>query len=176
VAGALVWSSDEFGLGVNAVSEKREDVTTICQVVVDLRQVAGLRLKMRVEGQDDTQDQEILGRRRGNDSRRHFCTAEEAAARPAGIVDADNTRISCSISAGHCHRKIGAPDQPAAGPVVVPGGPHFPVLDPTILQRGSTLQPAFGTLPGFPVVPEVRPVAARMRRTTTWPSLSLLRT
>jgi hypothetical protein len=33
VAGALVWSSDEFGLGVNAVSEKREDVTTICQVV-----------------------------------------------------------------------------------------------------------------------------------------------
>ncbi len=60
MAGALVWSSDEFGLGVNAVSEKREDVTTICEVVVHLRQVAGLRLKMRVEGQDDTQDQEIL--------------------------------------------------------------------------------------------------------------------
>jgi hypothetical protein len=33
VAGALVRSSDEFGLGVNAVSEKREDVTTIRQAV-----------------------------------------------------------------------------------------------------------------------------------------------
>jgi hypothetical protein len=33
VAGALVWSSDEFGLGVNAVSEKPEDVTAICKVV-----------------------------------------------------------------------------------------------------------------------------------------------
>ena len=85
VAGALVWRSDEFGLSVNAVSEKREDVTTICQVVVHLRQVAGLRLKMRVEGQDDTQDQEILGRCQGNDSWRHFCTAGEAAARPAGM-------------------------------------------------------------------------------------------
>ena len=39
VAGALVWSSDELGLCVNAVSQKREDVTTICQVVVHLRQI-----------------------------------------------------------------------------------------------------------------------------------------
>ena len=55
VAGALVWSSDEFGLGVNAVSERLEDVTTICQAVGErhfeglnkIKRQGGLGLELR---------------------------------------------------------------------------------------------------------------------------------
>ncbi len=49
VAGALVRSSDEFGLGVNAVSEKREDVATICQVVGE-RHFEGLNKDQKAKG------------------------------------------------------------------------------------------------------------------------------
>jgi hypothetical protein len=55
VAGAVVRSSDEFGLGVNAVSEKREVVTTICRAVGDghfeglnkIKRQGGLGLELR---------------------------------------------------------------------------------------------------------------------------------
>jgi hypothetical protein len=49
--------------------------------------VSLLRLKVRVEGQDHPQDQEILGRRQANHPRRHFTVTEKPAGGPAGIVD-----------------------------------------------------------------------------------------
>jgi hypothetical protein len=52
VAGALVWSSDELGLGVGAVSEKREDVTTICQTAGE-RHFEGLNKDQKARGASD---------------------------------------------------------------------------------------------------------------------------
>ncbi len=49
VAGALVRSSDKFGLGVNAVSEKLEDVTSICQAVGE-RHFDGLNKDQKPRG------------------------------------------------------------------------------------------------------------------------------
>ncbi len=55
--------------------------------IARLRRASVLRLKMRVKGQDDSQDQEILRWCEANDSWRHFSTAEETAAGSAGVID-----------------------------------------------------------------------------------------
>jgi hypothetical protein len=52
VAGALVRSSDEFGFGGNAVSEKREDVTTNRQVVGE-RHFEGSNKDQKAKGASD---------------------------------------------------------------------------------------------------------------------------
>src|SRR6266478_8374694 len=66
--------------------------------------------KVRIEGHDDSQDQEILCWRQSNYSWRRFTPTEEAASAAAGIIDPVLQSYDCGGLIGHAifeRRRVG---------------------------------------------------------------------